>query len=171
MQGGTTTITLPSFGPPNGNAPSSGPGRSSTNAHTGSGITIEATPRSGGVFAYYGVLKGDRNYSIYIDTSIGRAVMQYADAASATHPSNQALSAPEPMRKELPAGLRPTRVIVACILDRNGVLKDVKVLEPGAAETTSQILVALQNWKFRPAFRGNEPVEVNAILGFGVDTR
>jgi len=171
VQGGTTTITLPSFGPPGGEGPSNGPGRSSTNAHAGSGITIEATPRSGGVFAYYGVLKGDRNYSIYIDTSIGRAVMQYADAASATRPSTESLTAPEPMRKELPSGLRPTRVIIACILDRSGVLKDVKVLEPGAAETTSQILVALQSWKFRPAFRGNEPVEVNAILGFGVDTR
>ncbi len=41
----------------------------------------------------------------------------------------------------------------------------MKVLEPGAAETTSKILVALHSWKFRPAFRGNEPVEVNAILG------
>ena len=171
VQGGTTTITLPSFGSPGGDAPSTGPGRSSTNAHKGSGITIEATPRSGGVFAYYGVLKGDRNYSIYIETSLGTAVMQYADAASAAHPSSEALSAPEPMRKDLPDGLRPTRVVIACILDRSGVLKDMKVLEPGAAETTSKILVALHSWKFRPAFRANEPVEVNAILGFGVDTR
>ncbi len=171
VQGGTTTITLPSFGPPGGETPANGPGRSNTNQHTGSGITIEATPRSGGVFAYYGVLKGDRNYSIYINTSIGTAVMQYADPASATHSPTEALTAPEPMRKELPADLRPTRVIIACILDRTGVLKNLKVLEPGAAETTSRILVALPNWKFRPAFRGNDPVEVNAILGFGVDTR
>lgn len=171
VEGGTTTINLPSFGAPGGDSPSGGPGRSSANAHKGSGITIEATPRSGGVFAYYGVLKGDRNYSIYIETAIGTAVMQYADAASAAHPSSQALSAPEPMRKELPTGLRPTRVIIACILDRNGELKGLKVLEPGAAETTSKILVALRGWKFRPAFRGNDPVEVNAILGFGVDTR
>lgn len=171
VEGGTTTINLPSFGTPGGDAPSSGPGRSSASAHKGSGIMIEATPRSGGVFNYYGVLKGDRNYSIYIETSLGTAVMQYADAASASHPSSQALSAPEPMRKDLPAGLRPTRVVIACILDRSGEIKDVKVLEPGAAETTSKILVALHSWKFRPAFRGNEPVEVNAILGFGVDTR
>jgi len=171
VQGGTTTINLPSFGAPGDNAPASGPGHSSTNAHKGSGITIEATPRSGGVFNYYGVLKGDRNYSIYIETSLGTAVMQYADAASATHPTSEALAAPEPMHKELPAGLRPTRVVIACILDRSGDLKDLKVLEPGAAETTSKILVALHSWKFRPAFRGNEPVEVNAILGFGVDTR
>ncbi|MGD1215019.1 MAG: hypothetical protein ABR861_08530 [Terriglobales bacterium] len=171
VQGGTTTFTLPSFGSPSGDAPSTGPGRSSTSAHKGSGIMIEATPRSGGVFGYYGVLKGDRNYSIYIETSLGTAVMQYADAASAAHPSSEKLSEPEAMRKDLPDGLRPTRVIIACILDRSGVLQDMKVLEPGAAETTSKILVALHSWKFRPAFRGNEPVEVNAILGFGVDTR
>jgi hypothetical protein len=170
VQGGTTTVNLPSFGAPGGDA-GTGAGRSSLSAHKGSGVTIEATPRSGGVFAYYDVLKGDRNYSIYIETSLGTAVMQYADPASAAHPSSMNLSAPEPMRKELPAGLRSTRVVIACIVDRSGDVKDLKVLEPGAAETTSKILVALHSWKFRPAFRGEEPVEVNAILGFGVDTR
>jgi hypothetical protein len=134
-------------------------------------VTIEATPRSGGVFGYYDVLKGDRNYSIYIETSLGTAVMQYADAASAAHPSSEKLTAPEAMHKDLPESLRPTRVIIACILDRSGTLRDLRVLEPGAADTTSKILVALRSWKFRPAFRGNEPIEVNAILGFGVDTR
>ncbi len=171
VQGGTTAITLPSFGAPGGDAPASGPNRSSTNAHQGSGVTVVATSRSGGVFNYYGVLQGDRVYSIYIETSLGTAVMQYADAASAAHPYAEDLTAPELMRKDLPDGLRPTRVIFACILDRSGILKDLKVLEPGAAETTSKILVALRNWKFRPAFHGNEPVEVSVILGFGIDTR
>src|SRR5260370_19178859 len=107
VQGGTTTVTLPSFGSPGGDVPSTGPGRSSTSAHKGSGITIEATPRSGGVFAYYGVLKGDRNYSIYIDTSIGRAVMHYADPTSTAHPSAEKLNEPGAIRKELPDVLRP----------------------------------------------------------------
>ncbi|HTR25007.1 MAG TPA: hypothetical protein VMI10_13585 [Terriglobales bacterium] len=172
VEGGTTSVTLPSFGPPGGDAPSTGPGRSSTASHRGFEATVEAGSRSGGVFGtgYYGFLKG-KNYSIYIETSIGTAVMQYSDPASAAHPTGESLSAPEPMRKELPAGLRPTRVILACTLDRSGVLKNVRVLEPGATETTSKILVALPGWKFRPAFRGNEAVEVTAILGFGVDTR
>jgi len=172
VEGGTTTVTLPSFGPPGGNAPSNGPGRSSTGSHRGFEATVEAGSRSGGVFGtgYYGFLKG-KNYSIYIDTSIGTAVMQYSDPASAARPTGESLSAPEPMHKELPTGLRATRVILACTLDRAGMLRNVRVLEPGAAETTSKILVALQSWKFRPAFRGNEPVEVTAILGFGVDTR
>jgi hypothetical protein len=168
VQGGST-ITLPSFGSPSGDA-ASGPGRSSANDHKRSGVTVVATSRSGGVFACYGCLKGD-NYSIYIETSLGRAVMQYADSASVAHPSKEPLTEPEPIRKDLPDGLRPTQLKIACILDRSGVLKDLKVLEPGEAETTSKILAALPNWKFQPAMRGNEPVEVNAILGFGTDTR
>ncbi|HKM47484.1 MAG TPA: hypothetical protein VJX69_07840 [Terriglobales bacterium] len=169
VQGGTTTINLPSFGAP-GDTSATGPGHSSTKAHGGPGYTVKATSSSGGVFNRYGQLKGD-NYSIYIETSLGMAVMQYADAASVAHPYREDLTAPEAMRKDLPQGLRTTHVVFACILDRSGALKDLKVLEPGAAETTSKILVALHSWKFRPAFRGNEPVEVNAILGFGVDTR
>ena len=168
VQGGNT-ITLPSFGPPGGDA-TSGPGRSSVNDHKRSGITIVATSRSGGVFNYYGLLKGD-NYSIYIETSLGTAVMQYSEAGAVAHPAGVPLTEPEPIRKDLPAGLRPTRVVIACVLDRTGVLKDMKVLEPGTAEATSKILAALPNWKFRPAFRGSEPVEVTAIIGFGIDTR
>ncbi|MFZ0800330.1 MAG: hypothetical protein WAM98_21295 [Terriglobales bacterium] len=171
VEGGTTTVNLPSFGAPGGDVPATGPGHSSLNDHKGSGITIEATPRSGGVFAYYGLLKGDNAYSIYIPTSLGQAVMQYSDPSSATHPSREALSEPEPLRKDLPDGLRPTRVVFTCILDRTGVLKDLRVLDPGAAETTSKLLAALPKWKFRPAFRGEEPVEVTAIIGFGIDTR
>ena len=131
---------------------------------------MSCTSRSCGAFNYYGLLKGD-NYSIYVETSLGTAVMQYSDPASIAHPSREPLIEPEPIRKDLPAGLRPTRVVITCILDRSGVLKNVRVLEPGAAETTSKILAALPNWKFRPAFRGSEPVEVTAILGFGIDTR
>jgi len=168
VQGGNT-ITLPSFGTPNGDAVS-GPGRSSADAHKRSGVTVVATSRSGGVLPYYGLLKGD-NYSIYIETSLGTAVMQYSDPASAAHPSSLELTEPEPIRKELPDGLRSTHVVFTCILDRTGVLRDLRVLEPGASEATSKILAALPNWKFRPAFRGSEPVEVTAIIGFGIDTR
>jgi len=170
VEGGTTTITLPSFGSAGGEAPTNGPGRSSTNSRGGVSYTVKATSSSGGVFNRYGQLKGD-NYSIYIDTSLGTAVMQYADATSAARPYSGDLTKPEPIRDDLPQGLRPTYVVFACILDRSGNLRDVKVLEPGAAETTSRILAALHNWKFRPAYRGNEPVEVNAFLGFGIDTR
>jgi hypothetical protein len=35
---------------------------------------------------------------------------------------------------------------------------------------TAKIMAALPSWKFRPATRGAQPVEVNAILGFNIDT-
>jgi hypothetical protein len=170
VEGGTTTITLPSFGAPETSGLGNTPARSNTNSRGAPGYTVKATSSSGGVFNRYGQLKGD-NYSIYLETSLGTAVMQYADASSAGRTFGGDLTAPEPLRDELPAGLRPTYVVFACILDGSGNLKDIKVLEPGAAESTSKILAALHNWKFRPAFRGDTPVEVNAFIGFGIDTR
>jgi hypothetical protein len=172
VQGGTTqVINLPSFGAPSGDAPSNGPGHSSIKIQKSPGYSIEATPSSGGGLGCYGCLKGNITATIYFETSLGTTIMEYSDPASATHPSSEKLSEPEAIRKDLPPGLRPTRVMISCIVDRSGDLKDLKVLEPGAAETTSKILVALHSWKFRPAFRGNDPVEVTAILGFGIDTR
>jgi hypothetical protein len=166
---GGNTITLPSFGA-DGNA--NVPGRSGTLAGKhGPGITIEATPRSGGAFNLYGALKGDKVYTIYIETTLGTAVLQYADPSSAAHSYRQELSAPEPMRADVPAGLSHSRVVIACVLDRAGILRNLHILEPGSPDMDARILAALPSWKFRPAQRGDQPVEVNAILGFNIDTR
>ena len=35
---------------------------------------------------------------------------------------------------------------------------------------TAKIMAALPRWKFRPAMRGTRPVEINAILGFNINT-
>ena len=136
----------------------------------GPGITVVATSRSGGAFNFYGLLKGD-NYTIYIPTSLGNAVLQYSDPTSARKAYSQELSAPETLRADLPQGLPRNRMVVACILDRSGQLRQVQILEAGPTEMNSKILAALANWKFRPAQRGNTPIEVHAILGFNVDTR
>ena len=75
------------------------------------------------------------------------------------------------MHSDLPANLKPSRLVIACILDRAGTLRHLQVLESGGSEMTTKVLAALTNWKFRPVFRGDQPVEVNAILGFNIDTR
>jgi hypothetical protein len=36
---------------------------------------------------------------------------------------------------------------------------------------TAKLLAALHSWKFSPAMRGALPVELNAILGFNIDTQ
>ena len=167
---GGNTVTLPSFGAPGSMADV--PNRSAVGSgRHGPGITVEATPRSGGVFNYYGTQKGDKVYAIYIETSLGTAVLQYSDPTSVKHRYSQELSAPEPLRADLPAGLGRSRLVVACILDRSGALKNLHLLEPGTAEMNAKVLAALPNWRFHPAERGDQPIEVNAILGFNIDTR
>ncbi len=96
--------------------------------------------------------------------------MQFADPSSAGHGYAEDLTAPQAMRSELPEGLPKARLVIACVLDRTGSLRRPQVLEPATAVMTSKVLTALNSWKFRPVLRGNEPIEVNAILGFNIDT-
>jgi hypothetical protein len=138
--------------------------------HEGPDITIVGTSRSGGAMNLYGTLKGDKVYTIYIDTALGTAVMEYADPASATHPYAEDLIAPQPMRADLPANLKPSRLVIACVIDRSGLIRNAQVLDRANSDLTSKVLSSLQSWKFKPVFRGNQPIEVNAILGFAIDT-
>jgi TonB family protein len=61
-------------------------------------------------------------------------------------------------------------MVIACTLDAEGNIKNARVLEAGPAQMTSKVIAALRSWKFQPAMRNNQPVEVTAILGFGIDT-
>jgi hypothetical protein len=169
VEGGGSIVTLPSFGDDSGQPGL--PNHSSTaQSDQGAEITIVATSRSGGAFNFYGALKGDKVYTIYIDTKLGTAVMQFADPTSVAHPYAQDLTAPQPMRADLPMGLPRARMVVACVLDQAGMIKNPHVLETGTAVMTARVLAALGNWKFRPALRAGQPIEVNAILGFNIDT-
>lgn len=169
VKGGSSNIvTLPSFG--TGGSQSVGPARSQTGPNNrGPDITVVATSRSGGAFDFYGRLKGDKVYTIYITTTLP-TVMSFADPASAAHGYAEDLTAPQAMRAELPAGLPRTRLVVECVLDRAGMLRRPRVLEPASAVMTSKVLAALNTWKFSPALRGDQPIEVSVIIGFNINT-
>jgi hypothetical protein len=167
VHGGTTVVTLPSFG---SDASDPSPGRrSNVKADQGPAITIVATSRSGGAFNFYGELPGN-NYSVYIDTSLGTVVMQFAEANPGANSQLETLTGPEAIRADLPANLPHARMVVKCRLTTSGNISDLKVLEPGPATMTAKIVAALPGWKFRPAMRGAQPVEINAILGFNINT-
>lgn len=167
VSGGSNSVTLPSFGP----APDPGSTGHSTAKGVKNGITIVASPRSGGALNLYGALKGDRVYTIYLNTAVGTAIMQFADPDSATRPYGSDLTAPQAIRVSLPSDLQKSRLLIACVLDRNGALRHWHVLQSDSSDFSAKVLAALPDWKFSPAFRGSEAVEVNAILGFGVDTK
>ena len=168
VRGGSTVVTLAPFGTDAGSNDPNLPGRTSIKQQQGPAITIVATSRSGGAFDFYGKLPGD-NYTVYVDTEIGTAVMQFAEA-NPSHSQAGALTGPQGIRTNLPADLPRARVVIKCALDASGNLRNLQVLEPGPAAMTAKIMAALPSWKFRPAMRGAQPVEVNAILGFNIDT-
>jgi len=166
--GNSGIVNLPSFGT-DGTQPAPA-GRSSVGSDDHPALTIEATPRSGGAFNFYGRLQGDKVYTIYINTVLGTAVLEFADPTSAEHPNQRDLAPPQPVRADLPAGVRRSRLVIACVLDREGLVRNAQVIESTGPAMAAKVLAALPNWKFRPATRGNQPVEVDAILGFDIDT-
>jgi hypothetical protein len=170
-QGGSTGIvTLPSFGS-NETEPTI-PGRSSAgDGRNDFDYTIEGTSRSGGGFNLYGLLRGDKVYTKHVRTVDGLVVMQFSDSSSASHTYGVELTPPAPLHTDLPANAtKHARIIIACILDRSGSLKNLQVLKSDPGAGTSRVLAALSSWKFSPAQRGAEPIEVNAILGFNIGT-
>lgn len=169
ISGGTSQVTLPAFGSdPSGSDPQT-PGHSSVKQRQAFDVDIVATASSGGAFEPYKNLLHGEKHTIYPDTSstLGSAVMEYAEE-SAT--GRGALSPPQSIRTNLPDGLPRARMVVTCALDASGNLKNIRVLEAGPANMTAKVLAALRSWKFQPAMRGDQPVEVTAILGFGIDT-
>jgi len=166
--GNSNIVTLPSFGS-TANQPGSATRSSVGPGNKGPDITVVATSRSGGAFNFYGRLKGDKVYTIYIATALP-TVMSYADPASAARGYAEDLTAPQAMRADLPAGLPKTRLVIECVLDRAGQLRRPRVLEPASAVMTSKVLAALNNWKFSPVLRGAQPIEVSVIIGFNINT-
>ena len=169
VSGGTKMVTLPSFGsdgeagdPPAGT-------RTQLKPRQTFEVTVVGTANSGGAFEpYKNLLRGEK-YTTYLDTSLGTVVMEFA-ARAATRGFGVKLSSPQSVRTTLPSGLPRARMVVACTLDASGNVRNIRVLESGPADMTAQIVAALNSWKFQPALRGDQPVEVTAILGFGINT-
>jgi hypothetical protein len=171
ISGGSGIVTLPSFGTdPDGTDPAV-PGRSIVKTHQQSlGVTVVATATSGGAFEpYKNLLHGDK-YTTYLDTSLGTVVMEFADEAPSNHAFGGTIGAPTAIRTDLPEGLPRSRIVVTCALDASGNVKNPRVLEAASASTTAKVLAALRSWKFQPAMKNNQPIEVTVILGFGIDT-
>jgi hypothetical protein len=168
IEGGTTSVTLPSFGSDAGSGDPSTPGRSSTAKHSSTlGVTIVATATSGGAFEPYKSLLHGEKYTTYFDTSMGTLAMEFADGSTS---ASGAIGAPVAIHTDLPDRLPHVRIVITGILDSSGNLRSLRVLEAGPADATAKVMTALHSWKFQPAVRGDRPVGVTAILGFNINT-
>jgi hypothetical protein len=169
IEGGTSVVTLPSFGTDAGASEPSAPGHSSAGKQPSKlDVVVVATATSGGAFEPYKSLLHGQQYTTYLDTSVGTVVMEFAEEAAAR--SRDPLASPQPIRTDLADGFPRGRIVLACTLDASGNLRNIRMLEPVPAGVAAKIMSALRAWKFQPAAHGDEAVPVTAILGFGIDT-
>jgi hypothetical protein len=172
ISGGNTAaiINLPSFG--SNDSDPNVPGRTPNGrARRNLDVTVEGTSRSGGAFNFYGLLRGDKVYTKYLPTGSGTVVMQFADPLSANRPYSQDLTSPDALVTNLTIALHGSRIVIRCQLDRYGALRDFQKIDADVGAPTAKVVAALHAWKFTPAYRGNDPVEVSVLLGFNIDTR
>jgi len=134
-------------------------------------VVIVASPRAGGALNKYGWLKGGKVYTIYFDTELGTAILQYTAHAAPQGTFREDLTAPDIDHTEYPKDIGKMHLVVACIIDKEGAVKELRVLESDHPGPAAKMLLSLAKWHFRPVLRAGLPIEAEAIIGFGVDTR
>lgn len=128
-------------------------------------VMVMGTSRSGGVLQAYA--RGPRGpvYTIYVSTEVGTAVVEFSAADSSARSFDSELTAPEPLQASLPPELRETPIVIGCLLDRSGRLKEIKLLHQIAADVSVKLKQALATWRFRPVLRGDQAVEASVLIG------
>ncbi|HYI08789.1 MAG TPA: TonB family protein [Thermoanaerobaculia bacterium] len=76
---------------------------------------------------------------------------------------------------EYPNAFRPTRmkvmVVVRCVIDKNGQVRNAEILKPGPPAFNAQVLHAVQQWRFTPGSLNGIAVDtyLNLTVNFSVN--
>jgi hypothetical protein len=172
ISGGNTAaiINLPSFGTTAGDP--TVPGRSPTaSGRPALRVTTKGTSRSGGAFNQYGHLPGMVYSTSFTINGFGTVSMQFSDPLNADHAYTEDLTTPEVLQATMPVQLKGARIMIEGKMNQSGHLHDFHPVfsDPGAP--VAKVVASVSTWKFTPALRGNDPVEVSVMLGFNIDTR
>lgn len=151
---------------------------------TSYGMTVVSTASSGGGLPDLGVFSSEKVYSVYLDMrkntldQIPSWTLQYAPLRSAEEAGSRRLETVTPpylMVKEIPKlpvelarKYQRRMIIVYAILDTQGRLDNILVMQSPAVQITDLILEALNKWIFRPAELNGQPVSIKLLLGVPV---
>ena len=152
---------------------------------TAYGMTITSTADSGGGLPDLGVFAHEKVYTVFLDmrgTAADHApswTLQYARLRSAgevatavTNPSQEGLTPPFPLTKEIPklnselirTYLRNV-IVVYAIMDTQGQLQHLSVRQTPDTRFNAPILAALAHWSFQPAQLNGQPVALKVLIG------
>ena len=140
------------------------------------GLTIVSTGNSGGGVGDFGVFKDEAVFTVYVSpsSSAGRSgapwALQYA-RLNAAGPL-QDLTPPFALKKEPPAWppellakYSGQEIAIYAVIDSEGKMQKLKVLQSPNSGLSESLLAALSHWLFRPASMNGQPVSVKAVLG------
>ena len=132
-----------------------------------------------------GTLTGSPIYTVYLDVpeaprkwimqfclpnsgsrrlNISSGVIRIRPRKKVSPPFAMRMQPLESVASSTPDGI-PARVIIYAVVDEEGILKNFRVVHGSNPETDNVILASLRSWEFLPAFRGDEPVTVEALFG------
>ncbi len=132
-----------------------------------------------------GILKGNPIYMIHLDVpeALRKWTLQFCIPGSGSRKLDTSTGiirilpkkkvAPpfpleqKPLRLEAAPATpeRPLEVVIYAIVDEEGGLGNLRVVHGADPQTDNTILAHLESWDFLPAFRGEEPVLVEALFG------
>jgi hypothetical protein len=148
------------------------------------GMTIVSTPSSGGGLPDFGLFANERVYTVFLDTRMTTQdqspswTLQYApmrgeaDADDIRAQSLKGVTPPYALAKEIPhwpsdlVQRYVQRVIVVSgVIDTQGKLGQVLVMQSPDDRLTGQLTEALSKWLFRPAELNGHPISAKIMLG------
>src|SRR5882724_6870804 len=149
---------------------------------TAYGMTISSTADSGGGLPDLGVFAHEKVYTVFLDmrsVSSDRNpswTLQYARLRLAAENDagsySEGITPPFPLAKELPrlnselirTYLRNV-IVVFAVIDTEGKLQRLSVLQTPDGRFNPPILAALTRWRFQPAQRNGQPVALKVLIG------
>lgn len=185
IQGGSARNGGGIAGAPRAGAPVAGASKPQTNYE----ITIVANGASGGGFKDFGVFRDEASYTVYLDMADAGAhgsnwTLQYAldshpaptRSVPSSRPHGQVVP-PYATLKSLPRFSveaarrgRGGTIVVFGVINRQGKLEDLRIMQSPEAGLNQFMLDSLAKWSFRPAQVDGVQVAVKFLLGVPVDS-
>jgi hypothetical protein len=146
------------------------------------GLTIISTGNSGGGVGDFGVFHDEAAFTVYLnpahaaDDPASPWPLQYAvlDTAGV---ALQDLLPPYAVKKQTPVWppdlltrYGGQEMVVYAVIDAEGKMRHLKVLQSPNARLSEVLLAVLEQWLFRPATMNGKPVAVKAVLGVPISS-
>ena len=146
-----------------------------------SGLVVSAGPGGGGGLPVFGVLHGQRIYTIYLPMPGKNWILQFCAANDHDPPTLSSQTIEIHMEKPLvpptaidqfdfhrlpvPGDNADRMIILSGVIQPDGSVTHLQVLQTVAPQSDQAAEAAFGRWKFNPALRAGNPIPVEVLVG------